>query len=303
MLDDLLLLRLWAAPDPARGEVRSRVAADLRPLTSDAHQSAGAWQTAFTAMTQRLAADDCLTISGRQGARLGLTEVGRQRVRDLFKISGEAASAGAGQRRRVGWAWWRDHHALPLALGGRGNEAVGNLRTALLQRLYLPELPVQRAAGSLQKTVDLLLAKRLKVSRVSLGAFREAALRDWIRQAPPVDAGTDTPPAAVFGNEPGRLDEYPALFAASVVAAAFRSPTGRFGEKKVFIAHVWRELLASGQAAPEQLDEFKRRLIRANTAGQLRLSRADLAGAHSDEDVRASEIDYLGEKFHFVRLD
>ena len=31
MLDDLLLLRVWAAPDAASGETRSKVAADLRP--------------------------------------------------------------------------------------------------------------------------------------------------------------------------------------------------------------------------------------------------------------------------------
>lgn len=303
MLDDLLLLRLWAVPDPARGEIRSRVAADLRPLSPDAFQGAAAWQTGLAAMIQRLAADDLLTVSGRRGARLGLTEAGRRRVQARFGISEEAATAGEGRRRKAGWAWWRDHHALPLALGGRQSGAVGDLRAALLRRLYLPEVPAPKSADSLPKTVDLLLAKRLKVSQISPGAFREAALREWVRQGPPGVAGSDTPPVPAPGGERGRLPEQPALFAQAVTAAALRSPTGRFGEKKVFIAHVWRELLAAGQAAPEERDAFKRRLIQANTAGQLRLSRADLAGAHRSEDVRDSEIEYLGEKFHFLRLD
>ena len=181
-------------------------------------------------------------------------------------------------------------------------DTADDLRSALLRHCYAPELPGQPRAGSLQKTVDLLLAKQLKVSQISPGAFRQAVLRNWARQAPPAEAAAPAPgdKAADF---PARLPEHPALFAAAAIAAAFRSPTGRFGEKKVFIAHVWRELLAGGSAAPEEEDTFKRRLIRANTAGQLHLSRADLAGAHDARDVRASEIEYLGEKFHFIRLD
>ena len=302
MWDDLLLLRLWAAPEAARGETRSRVSADLRSIAADPAQSRGAWQTAFAAATERLTAAGFLTASGRQGARLHLTDAGRQRVRISFQIAAVSEPAGNRQRRRIaGWAWWRDHYALPLALGGECADTAEDLRTALLRRFYLPESPGPRPAGSLQKTVDLLLAKRLKVSRVSPGAFRQAALRDWVRQQTPVEGESPASTPSVGGT--GRLPEHPALFAAAVVAAAHRSPTGRFGEKKVFIAHVWRGLLAAGQAAPDEENSFKRRLIRANTAGQLHLSRADLAGAHDPGDVRASEVEYLGEKFHFVRLD
>lgn len=296
MLDDLLLLRVWAARNVALGEARSRVAADLRPVAADPSQGRGAWQTAFAAATERLTAAGCLVASGRRGARLHLSDAGRRRVQEVFQIPAAGAPAGAGRRRTRGWAWWRDHHALPLALGGERADTAANLRGALLRRFYLPELPGHRRGDNLPKIVDLLLAKRLGVSQASPGAFRQAALRDWARREPL--------PAAVEERRPaGRLPEHPASFAQTVVAAAHRSSTGRFGEKKVFIAHVWRGLLADGLAAPDEEGVFKERLIRANTAGQVRLSRADLAGAHDAGDVRASEIEYLGEKFHFVRLD
>ena len=305
MLDDLLLLRLWAAPGPAHGEVRSKVAADLRPFLPETSPSWDGQITGFAAMVVRLAADGFLTVSGRQGARLGLTEEGRQRVRARFRISNDAATSSAVESRSAGWAWWRDHHALPMALGGQNAANAGELRALLLQRLYLPELPAQKTAGSLQRTVDLLLARRLKVSRVSLGAFREAALRQWVQQAALPE--TVIRPAGTVGDDAEvpreRLPEDLPRFAGVVNAAAERSPTGRFGEKKVFIAHVWRELLATGQAGAEEWDRFKKQLVQANTAGRIHLSRADLAGAHDSEDVRASEIAYLDEKFHFVRLD
>ena len=51
------------------------------------------------------------------------------------------------------------------------------------------------------------------------------------------------------------------------------------------------------------LGDFKQRLLRANQAGLLSLSRADLVEAMDPADVRASEISSLGATFHFVRVD
>lgn len=290
MLDDLLLLRLWAAPDAARGETRARAAADLRPIAADPSQGQTSWQAAFSAAAVRLAAAGQLVASGRQGARLQLTDAGRKRVREVFRVSGDQLARGG--QRAAGWAWWRDRHALPLALGGAVPDTADGLRAALLRRLYLPESPARARASSLQKTVDLLLAKQLKVAQPGPGAFRRAALLDWVRQKRPAVAA-----------EPERLPDALPFFAERALAAARRAPTGRFGGNKMFISHAWRALLAVGQATAAEEDAFKERLLRANTAGLLSLSRADLAGAHDPADVRASEIHYLGEKFHFVRLD
>lgn len=85
-------------------------------------------------------------------------------------------------------------------------------------------------------------------------------------------------------------------FARRVVAAARTARTGRFGEHKVFLSHVHR-------AIGGDLEAFKARAIEAHRAGLLTLSRADLVEAMPAADVRASEALYLGEQFHFVRLE
>ena len=300
MLDDLVLLRVWAAPDPVLGETRSRVAGDLRPVADDPARSGRAWRAAFAEAVERLTAAGDLISGGRQGARLRLTDHGRQRVQTRFRIPAEDAATHDRRRPARGWAWWRDHHALPLAFDGERTGTAGEVRTALLRRFYLPELSGHGRGDSLTRTVDLLLAKRLGLSQVSSNALRQAALRIWAVREP---ATGSTKAAGLSADELARLTDDLPVFAARALDAARRSPTGRFGESKVFVSHVWRTLLAAGQAGPEDGPRFKEQLVRANTAGLLRLSRADLTGAHDGEDVRESVIEYLGERFHFLRLD
>ena len=80
-------------------------------------------------------------------------------------------------------------------------------------------------------------------------------------------------------------------------------PTGRFGDSKVFIAHVWRAQLQSDPAfRTMDLAAFKERLAEANNARLLDLSRADLVQAMDPDDVRQSEVHYLNATFHFVRI-
>ena len=80
--------------------------------------------------------------------------------------------------------------------------------------------------------------------------------------------------------------------------AAAASPTGWFGDDKVFISHVHRQM-GDGPS----LDSFKRRLVEANTAGLVQLARADLVAAMDPADVSASEVTYLTAEFHFVRVE
>ncbi len=88
-------------------------------------------------------------------------------------------------------------------------------------------------------------------------------------------------------------------FANQVLEAAKSSKTGWFGDHKVFISHVHQQYSAKTWISREI---FKRQLVAAMRAGFLTLSRADLVSAMSPHDVKASETDNLGAKFHFVRL-
>jgi hypothetical protein len=87
-----------------------------------------------------------------------------------------------------------------------------------------------------------------------------------------------------------------------VKAAARACPTGRYGDHKVFIAHVWRMLQADPDFAAMDLSTFKERLAAANNSRLLDLSRADLVQAMDPEDVRLSEVRYLNATFHFIRI-
>jgi len=136
--------------------------------------------------------------------------------------------------------------------------------------------------------------------RADLAGLREAVLRDWLAPSasPPPEADGR---AAGEGVEPEAFD-LPA-FAATVQAAARSCPTGRFGDNKVFIHHVWKQLQGETHLPVHSLEEFKQRLVEANHVGLLFLSRADLVQAMDPADVHKSEAQYLGAVFHFIRTE
>ncbi len=126
--------------------------------------------------------------------------------------------------------------------------------------------------------------------------LRTAVLREWLASsAGGVQQIQDQPgPAPVFD---------PSEFAGTVRAAAPGCPTGRFGDNKVFISHLWAHLQREPAFRHMDLNTFKAHLAEANHAGLLRLSRADLVQAMDPDDVRNSETKYLDATFHFVLIE
>jgi hypothetical protein len=109
------------------------------------------------------------------------------------------------------------------------------------------------------------------------------------------------PPGPNVISEPGTpaprsAEEDLPTFAERVLRAARTSATGRFGDDRVFISHVWR--------AMGGLDEqsFKNRLVEANQKRLLSLTRADMVELMDPTDVAASEIRHFGATFHFIAL-
>lgn len=94
-----------------------------------------------------------------------------------------------------------------------------------------------------------------------------------------------------------------AAFVAAVRQATGQCLTGRFGDNKVFIAHVWRQLVQNhAEFSTTTLDEFKRLLLHAHQQQQVTLSRADLVERMDPRDVAESETCYLDARFHFLRV-
>lgn len=159
----------------------------------------------------------------------------------------------------------------------------------VVQKLVFQCAPKKTTAG---KMVAALAARAVGSAKTGAADLRAAALRKWLLA--PSD-GESLPSESPAGEN---LES----FAGRVLAAARRCPAaGRFGDNKVFISHVWRQL-NGGPAGADGLTNFKQRLIDANREGFLQLSRADLVEAMNPADVQESTTAYGNATFHFVRI-
>lgn len=129
--------------------------------------------------------------------------------------------------------------------------------------------------------------------------LHDATIRRWLVDAA-LDAGRAGPPSrAKTGKKPKPLEL--TAFARAVQEAARRSPTGWFGDNKVFIWHVWEQWRR--RAPDTDITVFKERLVQAHQQGLLRLSRADLVDGLNPSDLAASETRYLTATFHYIRIE
>lgn len=284
---DLVLVRLLPAVKrlPGLTKVRNDVARFYRERPSDDR-----WQETI----------DELVGAGLITAKpLGLTDAGRARALEFLGVS-ELPT-------RTNWGTIQAKILLPKALRlaaaseakRKRIEKADGLAALLLRRRY--DLAVPDDAGLTAVVSALLGAKR-----GGIAALRSLVLDGWADgEAPRPAAGPQLEPCPIAPppdvSEPAEFD-LPA-FARTVRAAARDCPTGRFGDNKVFIAHVWRRLRDEPGFPAMDLPAFKSRLTEANNAGLLTLSRADLVEVMDQADVRESETRYLNAEFHFVLLE
>jgi hypothetical protein len=184
-----------------------------------------------------------------------------------------------------------------------------SLQLAVFNRLLKPTVPLTA------KTLgEQLPGYALGATRSGLQGLRDAILSRWLEAPPetqpPVASSHLVMPSAPEARpvEPPREEKRelhldPTTFAATVQAAARSSPTGHWGDNKVFINHVWRQLQQEPNFPQLDLAAFKERLVEANQRGLLRLERADLVEAMNPDDVRESETTFLQEKHHFVVVE
>jgi hypothetical protein len=172
------------------------------------------------------------------------------------------------------------------------------LKTALLNR----ELGDGRATD-FKKAANQLLARRLGARRDDSKELRDAVLRGWIDRDPALRAGGEQTRKSLPIPPVSPLPAFDlATFAERVKAAAGGCVTGRYGDNKVFIAHVWKVFQSDPLFQNMDLAAFKHYLAEANNARLLDLSRADLVQAMNPDDVRQSEVRYMNASFHFVRI-
>lgn len=147
-----------------------------------------------------------------------------------------------------------------------------------------------------KRGLEQLAARTVGAARVDAEVVRLAALRDWVlAEAIPAQTKKPAEPARVEAKvEPVSTDT--ASFAKRVLKVARALPTGRFGDNKVFISHVWRAV----QPEWSSREAFDTALLDANRQRHLSLSRADLVQHMNATDVAESEVQSYGATYHFV---
>ncbi|RKG67517.1 hypothetical protein D7V80_15995 [Corallococcus sp. CA054B] len=282
--------------------------------------SRGEWTGRFDALLAELREGKLVEARGRSG--LTLTGAGRQQALKFLRVDSP---------KGLTWKRVKQQHLLAKGLGLPGSKpALGRLsdadgvRALVLKRAHKlegPETPTlaqvrdrllwrqlgvetdeafslravqAHLLGQLldqevrdpKRGVEQLAARAVGAARVDAEVVRMAALREWVlaeaEKASVKPLSTDT-----------------ASFARRVLdAAGAVPPSGRFGDNKVFISHVWKAL------QPEWADRpaFNEALLAANRAQQLSLGRADLLAAMNPRDITESEVRTVSATFHFVVL-
>lgn len=269
----------------------------------------------------------------RYGASLSASELAA--LGDAKKLGAFATASARGLRLKAPVPT-RTQLRSALVWQALGLERHDEVSLPKLVQVLLSRLAGADHARNAEQALDRLVAQALGARRTGPDEVRAAVVRAWVDaeeqaasthiEAVPASASTGEAPrrtqaparhkasqpearprkgAERESSEPSaanlRRDGHDALplaeFAARVVHEAQRAQEGRFGERKVFIAHLSQRLAPSFN-----LDEaaFKAKLVESHRAGLLTLSRADLVGAMPPEAVAASETSYQGATFHFV---
>jgi DNA-binding HxlR family transcriptional regulator len=326
----LALARLLASGD--KGETRSKLATDLKPLAE-----ARLDQT-LDELEDARAIDRVKDKKGKLTAKLVLTPEGRRIVLEVLGMEslppkttwaklkstqlvalalGKPGQAIGGLKVEI----LRVHHGLELvekptikqaadAMAAKllGLEAgqpfnADNILRKLLRDAGI-DLPLgkkpspasisealfHRELGdpSAKKPLDLIATRSVGARNQKADELGSAILRTWISRSEPLDL-------------PAPLDLED--FARRVSEAAQTSPSGWFGDAKVFISHVWRVLRDDPTFQGMDDAHFKARLIEAHRGRLLELGRADLVEAMDPADVRESATPYLNAVYHFVRTE
>lgn len=325
----VVLARLLVAP--AKGVTAAAVAKDLSKLDAERFSVERVTAELQTLQARGLAeAVPPPSTKGRKVPAVAVTVDGRAAALSALRLSRLPS--------KLTWPTVVSEHLLPVAAGATPQskplKAKAALAAHLLRREFELDLP---ETAKLSAVIAAIVCKSLGFPAVSDYATLQARVLDEL-----IPSSTPLPPKTApeqfvrsrFKSKQGKADDLrryavrrwlgePAVtatappghgatdsdadlaeFARRALDAARRSETGWFGDNKVFISHAWRSFRARGDGNPAlDLPQFKQQLLRANTAGLLQLSRADLVALMDPADVRESEARYLNTSFHFLLLE
>jgi hypothetical protein len=302
-LDDLVRARLATRKTPSTA---AALAAELAPF-APTRPGSRSWESEIEASLERtgtrLDADASRELAARFGGgklqwqplvtktlpalALGLAADDKRAIARLSKREDWAAAIAA---RALGL--WSDGPAprLPvvcdalvwrsLKLGGKPKKTPPEIRSHFVHQI------LTAGSGPPERLLPLLAARELGIVRADLRALREALVRRWLSGQEWAAAETAT---ATIGD-----------FASAVRESAAQATDGVFGDRKVFISSLWRDMRAHPAFGALSLDQFKQQLLAAHQAGLVALARADQTWAMDPSAVRESETSHLEARYHFV---
>jgi hypothetical protein len=318
--EDLVLVRLLAAGKPTT----TLLDRDLkRYVTESVALSAAEWHQMLERTLSGLEADERVTLGPIQ-----LTDKGRTSARHLLSTDSQLVG--------IKWQTLRNRYLMATVLGVAPQtktqwERLGTadgLRAALLAKHY--QLRVDRVPTPAQ-VLDALAWLQLKTAHKFESPFEKQFTRNAVLRETLLGGRTCKDPVSVLaarairatsshveklresligtwvrGDTSSPVDRQLfdlRAFAASVTDLARTASSGRFGDHKVFISHVWHRFCKERGAESMTREEFNQHLVDANREALLTLSRADLVSAMTPEDVQRSEIKLPNHSFHFIRTD
>jgi hypothetical protein len=315
-LADLILARLLTAKSSVPPK---KLRDDLSPLFQRAPTAESLEETLAALRQAGLVipkGKQLLTTAGRARAMeyLGITELppkaswGTVKAKYLTPKALRGASTSESSVTRFGNASGLASFLLKRKLGlpvGTGNGLGAVFEAIACRELGYPDLAklkdllphlLGKAIGSnepiTKKDAEKVLPRvLLNAPKPGMEGLRAIALMGLTNTAVPPK------PIAIF--EPFDLE----AFANTVKAVARRSLSGWFGDNKVFINHVWRQVEDEPRFAPLGLAGFKEKLVEANREDLLTLSRADLVQVMDPADVRESETVYVNAVYHFILVE
>lgn len=201
-----------------------------------------------------------------------------------------------------------------LGLDETGPLTLNKLRRAVLEQTL--GSPLRAKSVDTVEAGHWLATAAAGTTTRDIATIRRALVSRWLfEEEPPAPPATRAEPVAAepVAAEPtprrpktrAPSGTRPSLkrWAQRVQALAQATPSGRYGEERVFIASVWGAVKAETSLCTSSISAFKDRLLEANRAGLLRLHRADLVSAMDERLVRESEIQHFNATFHFIEID
>ncbi|WP_404364705.1 hypothetical protein ACIHQR_31090 [Corallococcus coralloides] len=324
-----LALAWLATRTDAKPGTRNALAKTLQAFVEH-HWSRGEWTERFDSLVERLL--DTGLVQKRSSASLTLTAQGRQQALKFLRV--DSPKGLTWKRVRQQYLLAKDL-GLPTSKAAlaRLSNADG-MRALLLKRAHQvegPELPtlaqvrdrllwrklgvethekftlraaqahllgklLEQEVGDPKRGVEQLAARAVGASRVDAEALRLATLRKWVLTEKTPAPGKKPAQGVAVDAPREAAPSDPASFAKNVLRVARALPTGRFGDDKVFISHVWKAM-QPGWVSREAFDSA---LLEANRKRHLTLTRADLVSVMNPADVAESEVRFYGATFHFV---